>query len=60
MIKLILNQFGSNIFLKISTSRFDEFGFRVENISDLSRDCILTDDVFEDPQHRYFITKYLK
>lgn len=43
-------------FKEIITFRFDEFGFRIENISDFSRECMLTEDVYEDPQHRYLIT----
>lgn len=39
--------------------RFDEFGFRIENQSDFSKDCILVDDIYEDPQYRYLCTKYI-
>jgi len=35
--------------------RFDEFGFRVENHNDLSKECFLADDIYEDPQHRYYL-----
>lgn len=38
--------------------RFDEFGFRVENHNDLSKECILADDIYEDPQHRYYLLNH--
>lgn len=39
--------------------RFDEFGFRIENQSDFSKDCVLVDDIYEDAQYRYLYTKYI-
>lgn len=39
--------------------RFDEFGFRIENQNDFSKDCVLVDDIYEDPQYRYLCTKYI-
>ncbi|XP_025418644.1 small G protein signaling modulator 3 homolog [Sipha flava] len=31
---------------------FDEFGFRLENYGDNSKECIIDDDFYENPQHR--------
>lgn len=52
--------FNSQLFklsVYILIFRFDEFGFRIENHNEFSKEYSLADDVYEDPQHRYLLTK---